>query len=58
MFLRPLKKINRFAARNVRFDYFRIKQMKIPIGGPSFMPLLVIMTKLELTWRKDMTKSW
>lgn len=58
MILRPLKKINRFAARNVRFDYFRIKQMKISIGGPSFMPLLVIMTKLELTWRKDMTRSW
>ena len=32
--------------------------MKISIGGLSFMPLLVIMTKLELTWRKDMTRSW
>ena len=50
--------MNRFAARNVRCDYFRIKQMKISIGGPSFMPLLVIMTKLELTWIKDMTRSW
>ena len=58
MILRPQKKMNRFAACNVRCDYYRIKRMKISIGGPSFMPLLVIMTKLELTWRKDMTRSW
>ena len=38
--------------------FVRIKQMKILIGGPSSMPLLVIMTKRELTWRKDMTRSW
>ena len=58
MILRPVKKMNRLAARNVRCDHFRIKRMKISIGGPSFMPLLVIMTKLELTWRKDMIRSW
>ena len=38
--------------------FVRIKQTKISTGGPSSMPQLVIMTRRESTWRKDMTRSW